>query len=506
MIQYVRKLFGKNKIRKKLIMYFILTTFLMTITSLYTYYNAHSLMAKMDTMFTSNVDLNELNSNVNKVEQYLESYLATKHSDSLRNYIKYSNELKHSIDKMQKDIFSSESGLLLKDIRSMIESFLTETDAAVQAKRGRNVNEYIVHYNEASKLFGYINLYISKLNNGQLQENTARYLKVAGKLNILQLLNIFIIVGVVVFNIVLILWFSYKITKPIIRLSKSADEISKGNFDVEQVVVDTHDEISVMSEAFNRMTSSIKQFINEIKEKAMLEGRLKEQEMQNLIMKNVLKEAELQALQSQINPHFIFNTLNAGAQIAMLEGADKTCVFIENVANLFRYNLRKLDKPVTLREEIDNINTYIFILKSRFADRIEFVQEIDEEIGEEIQCIKMPCMILQPLVENAFIHGISDLENGGRILLKVEKVKDIVEITIKDNGKGMEQENIKKVLMNLPSNKDDYRHSNSGHTTGIGLNNVISRLQIFYNTVDVLDIRSTLGQGTELIIRIPIIQ
>ncbi len=267
MRRFLHRLFSTNKIRKKMILYFFLTTFLMSITSLYTYYNARMFMLKMNTMFMSNVYLNELYSDVSKAEGYLENFLSTKHSDSLREYIRYSNNLRQKTEKIRKEISNIESQLLLKDIANMIDTYLIEADAAVNAKRGRDINEYITRYTEANKIAGYINLYINRLNTKQFEENTARYLVILDRLNLIQLLNIIIIADVVVFNIILILWFTFKITKPIISLSQAADEISKGNFDVEQVVVNAEDEISVMADAFNRMASSIKNYIDEIKGK-----------------------------------------------------------------------------------------------------------------------------------------------------------------------------------------------------------------------------------------------
>lgn len=500
MIKWIKNYWNKNKIRKRLILYFVLTILLMGITSIYTYYSVSTLMVKMNAMFTSNISLNELNSIVNKVEQNLEDYLSTKHSKNLEEYYKWSYELRARAEGMKIDGSSNESSLMLKDIKNMIGTYLEETDAAVKAKRGRNVNEYAAHYNEASKVFGYINLYINKLNNSQFQENTARYIQVAKRLEIVESLNIGIIITVIAFNIILMIWFTFRITRPIISLSHSADEISRGNFDVEQVRVNTHDEISVMANAFNRMASSIKGYIREITEKAELEGRLKEQELQNLAMKAHLKEAELQALQSQINPHFIFNTLNAGAQLAMLEGADDTCTFIENVANLFRYNLRKMDKPVTLREEIESINNYIYILKVRFADRLNFYQEIDESVLDTA----VPCMILQPLVENAFIHGIGEMEKGGQIGLIVRKRERWIEIIVKDNGKGMDAAKINELLEGGEESTGKNELQKSGHTTGIGMGNVISRLRLFLNTEDALSIKSERGKGTEIIISLPL--
>ncbi|MCX7922960.1 MAG: sensor histidine kinase [Clostridia bacterium] len=498
MKRFTLNLLHNNKIRKRLIAYCMFITLVMAITSIYTYYNAYMFMLKINSMFQRSVSLNEVSEKITKVDRYLESYLITKRSDSLKEYIRFSGELRDSTKKIGNEAVSSESRLLLKDISNMINTYLYETDAAVNAKRGRNVSEYAAHYDEASKVLNYINIYINKVNIGQMRENTQWYLKIFHNLNSAQILNIVIIIFVTVFNAVLIFWFTYRITKPIISLAKAANEISKGNFEVEKVLVDTNDEISVMANAFNKMTSNIRSHIGELKEKAKLESRLKEQEMQNLVMKNVLKDAELQALQSQINPHFLFNTLNAGAQIAMLEGADNTCVFIENIANLFRYNLRKMDKPVTLREEIDNVNSYIYILKARFADRIEFFQEIDESAID----IVMPCMILQPLIENAFIHGISEMEVGGVITLTVATKGDLVEIVIKDNGKGMDSEIIKEIL---EGNSDGSRiaHLKTGHTTGIGMNNVINRLRIFFDNSSIMDIISAPGNGTQVVLKLP---
>ena len=252
-----------------------------------------------------------------------------------------------------------------------------------------------------------------------------------------------------------------------------------------------------MADAFNRMAESIKAQVAAIKEKAELETRLKEQEMQNLLMKSHLKETQLQALQSQINPHFIFNTLNAGAQLAMFEEADRTYLFIECFASLFRYNLRSLDSPVTLREEIENINNYIALLKVRYADRISYSQEVDESVVD----IPVPCMVLQPLIENAFIHGISELESGGTITLRVREDDGDYIIEIEDNGVGMSQEKINQILGE--DAEDGSPTESVGHTTGIGTRNVMQRLKNFFDYEKVMSIISSKPGGTRVVISIP---
>lgn len=501
MMTFIIKFFKKNRIRKKLILYFMITTVLMAATSLYTYYNARMLMNQMDSLFISNISLNELQDTVSSVHQNLESYLDTNHSDSIRNFLGNKSKLQQLSEKLSAEADYSPNGLLIRDISSMITNYLDSADNAVLAKRTRDINRYTSFYNAANKTYGYIDLYISKVNNELLKENTQRYHGVANRINIVQMINIAVIFGVILFNLVFIILITYKTTKPIIKLSQAADEISRGNFDVPQVDFDTEDEISVMARAFNKMASSIRDHIDTLNERALLQSKLKEQELQNLIMKTHLKEAELQALQSQINPHFIFNTLNTGAQIAMMEGADKTCYFIENVANLFRYNLKKLDRTVSLSEEINNIETYIYILKTRFTDRVEFIQDIEPGNLD----VQMPCMILQPIVENAFIHGIGNLEEGGSITLSVKNHTGYVEITVSDNGTGMDEDRLQQLLGKAERLPDQSTlEIKRGHTTGIGMGNVISRLNIFYGKEDIVSISSQPDRGTSVSIKIPV--
>ncbi|MHB8063615.1 MAG: sensor histidine kinase [Ruminiclostridium sp.] len=503
MITFISKFIKKNRIRKKLILYFMITTSLMAATSFYTYYNAKMLMNQMDSLFVSNISLNELQDTVTNVQQNLESYLDTNHSDSLINF--HGNKSK--LQQLSKEIIDqadfSTNGLLLRDISSMIKNYLKYADDAVGSKRARDINRYIPYYNNASRIFGYIDIYISKLNNELLRENTVKYHVAANRIEMVQRINIAIILGVILFNLVFMLWITYRTTKPIIKLSQAANEISRGNFDVPDVSFDTEDEISVMANAFNKMASSIRGQIDALKEKALLQNKLKEQELQNLSMKTHLREAELQALQSQINPHFIFNTLNTGAQIAMMEGADETCYFIENVANLFRYNLKKLDRPVSLSEEISNIGIYIFILKTRFTDRIEFIQDIQTDKLD----IQMPCMILQPIVENAYIHGIGNLESGGTITLSIKEFVTYVEITISDNGNGMDEQKVQQLLGKLvivPTSEAGIIDAKKGHTTGIGIGNVINRLNIFFGQDNIVSILSQHGKGTSVHLKLPI--
>lgn len=494
-----KDMWGFTGIRRKLIVYYLIITILMGITSFYSYYNAKSVINRLKSIFVDYIYLNNLNTDVNMLETEVEKYLSTKSSDALLNYYTLYNKLQEQASAILNEKNYDQDGLMLKDIGNMIESLLNETDAAINAKRGRISSEYIAHFTRSNKISEYIKFYINNLLNSKLQEGSLKYASITKNMEFISYLNVFLIIGSILFNIFLAIFFTYRITKPLIDLSHLAVRVSKGDFDVKPLSIKTNDEINILAEAFNKMVVSIKNYIGEIKNQAEVEKKLKEQEMQNLKMRNILKEAELKALQSQINPHFLFNTLNAAAQLAMMEGADKSSEFIENVANLFRYNLKKLDTTVTLQDEINNVKTYMYILKTRFGDRVDFKVDVDEGVLD----VEMPCTIIQPVVENAFIHGLEDIEKGGFIKLTVKKDNDKVLIEVIDNGIGMSEEKVRAIL------SADNEDLSKRHVTGIGMHNIINRLRLFYNTSaieDVIEIDSKIGEGTKVTLKIPLMK
>jgi len=492
-----RDMFRFTGIRKKLIMYFLITTALLGATSLLSYYNARVILSKMNTVIVDYVYLNNLNSDVNELMTELEKYLTTKSSENLLNYYTYYNKLQSIAMDIPREPAYDNDHLMLKDIGYMIDNLLSETDNAVKAKRGRISSEYIAHFKRSNEISGYIKLYVGNLMESKLHKGSDKYASINRSMNYISYVNMFLIISALLISIWLAILSTYRLTKPIIELSHSAERISKGDFNVELADIKTDDEIDVLAAAFKKMAVSIKSYIDELKNQAEVEKLLKEQEMQNLRMKSLLKDAELKSLQSQINPHFLFNTLNAASQLSMMEGADKTSEFIESIAELFRYNLRKLDEPATISDEIRYARNYMFILKTRFGSRIEYYMDIDESITD----IKIPCTIIQPIIENAFIHGLQNLERGGEIRLTVKPHNGVILIEVEDNGKGMDEEQIRSVL-SLKGNDSSVKK----HVSGIGICNVIERLQLFYNiqeVEEVIEIKSTPGSGTKVTLKIP---
>ena len=493
-----RELFTFIGIRKKLIIYFLITILLLSITSLFSYYNARTVLRNTNSIVADYSYLNNLNNDVTQLMTELEKYLTTASSENLLNYYTHYNNLQETSRKIPRTAEYSYEMLLLKDIGNMLDELVVETDNAVLAKRGRISSKYITYFQRSNEISEYIKLYNNKLLDDKLKSGSEKYENINKRMGFISYLNLLIIFVAVLVNLYIAVMSTYRLTKPITELSHSAEKIAEGDFNIELTQTHTGNETDILAGAFIKMAKSIRDYIDELKSQAEVEKRLKEQEMQNLKMMSLLKEAELKFLQSQINPHFLFNTLNAASQLAMIEGADKSSDFIENIAHLFRYNLRNMDELVPLKDEIKYVKNYMQILKTRFGSRIEFYEDIDDTALD----VMIPRIIVQPIVENAFIHGLQNLERNGEIHLSVKRQDIYIVVEVKDNGMGMDSDCIDSILK-----FDEDSSIQKKHVTGIGISNVIHRLQLLFNIEDareLISIESEVGCGTTVTLRIPV--
>jgi sensor histidine kinase YesM len=382
--------------------------------------------------------------------------------------------------------------MLEKNIMNMSDTYLDMTDETVKEKRGRNVEKYKDSFEETRLLNQYISSFISNLNTEQLKYNSGNYQLLIKSLRYTETLSIIILISVVFLSLFLLLLILRNMIGPLVQLARNANAVAKGDFEIEFVTPKSKDEVGILASTFNTMQKSIKNYIEQIKEDMENEQLLKERQ---LIMENLLKDAQLKYLQAQINPHFLFNSLNAGAQLAMMEEAEQTCLFVEKMADFFRYNLKKMEQDATLSEEIESVDNYIYILNVRLTGDILFTKEISCDVSE----VLVPSMILQPIVENSVKHGISDIDRAGKILLKVDMQEDCLVILVKDNGIGMSKEQIDEIMSGKKNSTAKYSDS-----TGVGLNNVINRLRLYYGRENLLTIHSDgTDTGTEVRIVIP---
>ena len=485
-----------NSIKSRFIAVFVLTMALTSAASIFVLGLSSNVIRKMDEMFAANIEIESFLSDMHNVNTHLTNYLVTSDSDSLLNYYRYKEIFSEKVQDMFSELHGiyTQNDLIYKDIAYMADSYFNEAEAAVKARRTDNADEYIARYAEANKITGYIRTYADRLSLNILDRNTTQYLNITENLSKLHTANLILTISAILLNVLVIAYLTLDMTKPIIKLAHSAEEISRGNFDAEDVEVFSQDELSIMANAFNTMKHSIKNYIRELHNKADTEAQLLEQQIENLRIQQLLADAEMKALQMQINPHFLFNTLNAGVQLAMMEGADRTSTFLDSMARILRYNVKSLDRTVRIKDEIDTIRAYEDLFIVRFGGTIKFEYDIDQSLLD----INVPPLIIQPLVENATIHGIGNVESGGVIRISLDKTGDVVRICVQDNGVGMSEETRQKIL-----SCQSFESDKSGHMTGIGIYNVVQRLRLFFNCEDVIDLESAPGKGTKVVLKIP---
>ncbi|GMK41908.1 hypothetical protein PCCS19_49670 [Paenibacillus sp. CCS19] len=370
----------------------------------------------------------------------------------------------------------------------------TLLDQAQAASASSTPAEALALYEKAEDTAGFIYEEGSQLVDAELEADQPVFHRIQRENIRLLRLGAAVLIIETVLAALLALWISRSITRPIDMLVESAGRIARGELAAEPPQLTSRDELGMMAEAFRGMLGGLREI-------ARLERERSEQQ-------RLLGELELRSLQSQIRPHFLFNSLNALAKLALIEGAERTSDLIVSMSSLLRYNLQSLDRPVTLREELAHVDAYMTIQQARFRDRIKFERHIDERALTTM----LPPLTLQPIVENAFVHGVEEMELGAVISLSIAFLPDdhTVVITVADNGKGM-TEQVRQRLLDAAS--DDAPPAVTGgaastnaklpQSAGLGMRNVFRRLALHFKQRDVIAIESAPGQGTRLTVTLP---
>ena len=268
------------------------------------------------------------------------------------------------------------------------------------------------------------------------------------------------------------------ITLPIQKLRDSMKKVQEGDFSVSDVVVDSKNEIGSLTKSFDVMTHRIHE---------LMEQNVHEQEEK--------RKSELKALQSQINPHFLYNTLDSIIWMAESGKNEEVVQMTSALAKLLRQSISNEDEIVTVEREIEYTRNYLAIQKLRYRDQLEYIIDIDEEVLHR----KIVKLVIQPLVENAIYHGIKYLDGKGMLLILGEIRDGKVVITIRDNGVGMDEETLKHILEKKPEPKEKQRKK----TSHVGVYNVQNRLQLYYGKEYGLVYESMPGMGTGVSVIIP---
>ena len=342
-------------------------------------------------------------------------------------------------------------GLIEENIEEILandEDFFASGDKLYTVSKSAQTGWITVGAVDTEKLFR---------NNKQVQ---GMYLLVAGGLLIC-----------VIFISVII---SKQITKPIVKLSDSMSMVEHGEFDKASVPVEIDNEIGMLSRSFNVMTEKIH---------SLMEQNVYEQEQK--------RKSEMKALLSQINPHFLYNTLDSIIWMSEAGKNDEVVLMTSALAKLLRQSISNEKDQVTISEEIQYVKSYLIIQKMRYKDKLEYSIDVSPEIMN-VQIIKFA---LQPLVENAIYHGLKYKDTKGNLYIKGYKEDDVAILTVSDDGIGMDDKVLEHIF-------DEAMKDNKSN--GVGVPNVQKRLKLYYGDEYGIAYKSRKGEGTEATITVPL--
>ena len=268
---------------------------------------------------------------------------------------------------------------------------------------------------------------------------------------------------------------SDKISNPIKSLDGSVREIESGNLDVEIVPSGSY-EVEHLGKSIKNMLGRIKVLMSDL-----------------VAEHNAKRKSEFDTLQSQINPHFLYNTLDIIVWMIENENSDKAVNIVTALAKFFRISLSKGKNIITVKDEVEHVRNYLMIQNMRFKNRFEYSIDVDEEVLS-YSSLKL---MLQPLVENAIYHGMEFMDGDGEIDVKVFKEDDSLYFTITDNGLGMSEDMVETLL------SKDFAPSKKG--SGIGAKNVNERIKLYFGSEYGLKVESEPDEGTKITIHLPAI-
>jgi two-component system sensor histidine kinase YesM len=336
-------------------------------------------------------------------------------------------------------------------------------------------DSFILHNRPYVENKEYIVINNSAMKEGWKQAAVISKAKLFHKINKIFVYYMFIIISSLIFTLILILPIILNITKPVSRLTHAMKRVSAGDFNT-SITIKSGDELEVLGSGFNRMVFELKEHISS-----------------SLLHEEAKRKMQIDLLMSQINPHFIYNTLNTLIYLSHAERNRDAVKITLALINILQDSMKVGDGFSTLSEEKIIVERYMDIQQYRYPDRFTMEWKMDDGV----QTAAVPKMIIQPLVENALFHGICPDDSEGVIRVQARLMNGTLEITVEDNGIGMDEQTVERVFTQ-PQNP-----IKSDQTRGIGLRNIKERIHFLYGSNYGMEIQSRRGTGTRVVLNIP---
>lgn len=398
-----------------------------------------------------------------------ESYIENPEEERRRFYEEANLRTKEALDQLPFDYADTGAGRYAKtwSIRNSFETY--EAVKEYFFTLSRQDTAYVDTLYDIYEIQKYLSYYAGSLHQMNAEEGDRQYRQQLPFLMVMPVLMT-VSAGAAVFAIV---WLNRSLnrtlTKPILKLSGEARRIADNDFDGPDLQAAGEDEIGELIRAFVKMKSSMRDYIVTLKEKHEIEKQL--------------DSVQLQLLKNQINPHFLFNTLNMIVSMAQVEEAETTEKMITAMSRLFRYNLKSTSSTMPFERELKVVQDYIYLQQMRFGKRIRCSYDCEPETMDKL----IPVFALQPVVENAIVHGLSSKPQGGRIHIRAWLEGDKFWLSVADTGAGIPKVRLEEIRWALEHGDES--------KTGVGVGNIYRRIHTMYEGGE-FQIYSKEGCGT----------
>lgn len=431
-----------------------------------------------DTLDSNNTAL-ELYNAVTKERNLLKLYFEGEQEILSEQISEARNKTKRILDEIPADYNSmnEEQYIIIQSIHNTYCSYDNIYNNIVDSNLSEQ--DYMYAIDNCYKAQDYLESYVKKYESITVSLGNDQYNNQRNLFYIIPGICIIIAFTVIGLFVWMKAFINSNIIKPVLKLSDEARRISLNDYSGNDIVIKGNDEISILIKEFTEMKHSTKNYIITLKEKHMVEQQL--------------EHMHFEMLKNQINPHFLFNTLNLIAGTAEIEDAATTEKMINTLSRLFRYNLKTQNSIMPLEQEIKIMDDYMYLQQMRFGQRIKYMCDIDKNCLDEL----IPAFVLQPLIENAIIHGLTPSSKGGLIYVRCFKKNGKTWLSIADTGIGISEaklESIRKYLDNifassdtnaLINTKNDDNNPNDDKinrkTVGVGIGNIAYRIKGMYN-------------------------
>ena len=379
------------------------------------------------------------------------------------------------IEKMAKNInFGSDGGIVIFDENlnkisgiahdSVLSKLLKEKPSIGNFSYSEGKNEYTaVHIHSDSTGWTTVGVIPLRYINKDL----------AG----IQYLTVIIIVLTIIIGVTVSVIIAQSLILPLENTVNALEKFSRGDFAV-HLKENRCDEIGKLNRIFNKAIKEINELMQKVTQSEILN-----------------KEMEFKTLQSQMNPHFLYNTLDTINWLAFKEKQTEICNLVAAISSLIRASISNKKSIITIEHELDYVKNYIYIQHIRYKDRFDTIYDIDESLLKQA----VPKLIIQPIVENAIIHGIENSKNKNLLYISVKRENECIVIIVKDTGIGMTDEKVSELLKEPLNAEGDEQKAH----TNLGLYAVHKRIQLMYGDLYGLTVHSQAGEGTTVTLHIP---